>query len=412
MATWMVVASVMATSCGGDSFREPQDAVDGYSVQTKFQKWIITNLDGTEAFEGKTIINDDGNSFDGGRISFKKYVSASVNGFYKIGGLHYDREGYFLLSKELDKDNKLVQLGPFASVGMFYEDVTPAVRNEGEEIVYINRKGETAFKVNESTGLEVSSAYNFMGGLSVITINVQDIPLYGAVNTQGELVIPAKYITLDYIGSGLYYAIDYQQVVEKELNDCDVKILDNTGKEMFTFKKKDYYFIQSNGTTPFWFTFVDGYGILSNYSGHEWIIVDRKGKEVLKSDGSKLLDKENRAGKYVIFYDTENSKYGIMDVHGKEIAKATYSYIHLIDKDCFFGRKDGESKVYTYSGEVLFESDRAPLPFKEGYSVMLNQGWCEFINTHGEEVNLHKRYSDFSWYDYNLMTPVYFSNKK
>jgi len=116
----------MLTGCGGNnSYREPQDAIDGYAVQVRFDKWNLVDIDGKDAFGGKTITSDDGEKYDGSLLSFKSSVSASVNGFYKIGNYS---DGYTLLSKELDSDGKLVRLGPYRYVGMFYEDITPAVK--------------------------------------------------------------------------------------------------------------------------------------------------------------------------------------------------------------------------------------------------------------------------------------------
>lgn len=326
----------MLTGCGGNnSYREPQDAIDGYAVQVRFDKWEILRLDGEETFEDIMITDDDGEQFNGERLSFGGYVSASVNGFYRLGGDYSD--GYALLSKELDNDGKLVHLGPYRHVGMFYEDITPAVK-KGESIIYIDRKGETVFDLNERTGLDVRYAYNFMGGLSVIAIVAESgIPIYGAINTKGEVVLEPKYSKLEYFGSGLYYAIDGT----KEYSDnIDVDILDNTGRVMFSFKEKDYHISQSNGTNPFYFTFKDGYGVLRDYLGWNWVIVNREGKEMLKSDGTKRIEYHSdcRSNKYFAFEDKDGG-FGIMDIDGKVIVPAEYSSISWLDKDMFCGLK-------------------------------------------------------------------------
>ncbi len=37
----------MLTGCGGNnSYREPQDAIDGYAVQVRFDKWNLGDIDG------------------------------------------------------------------------------------------------------------------------------------------------------------------------------------------------------------------------------------------------------------------------------------------------------------------------------------------------------------------------------
>lgn len=399
----LALSCVMWASCGNNtSFREPQDFVDGYAVQSRLTKWEILKIDGKETFEDKMITTDGGEQFNGQQLSFKGEVSASVNGFYRLGNY---REGYSLLSNELDSDGKLIYLGPYEYVGMFYEDITPAVK-KGESIIYINRKGETVIDINKHTGLNVKYAYNFMGGLSVIAITTEDgIPIYGAINTKGEVVIEPKYYKLDYFGSGLYYAI----AIDNYKDNSDVDILDNTGRVMFSFKENDYYIRQDNGNTrPFYFTFKDGYGVLSDYSGYEWVIVNREGKELLKSDGTKGVAKYSdcRSNKYFMFGDKEGG-YGIMDIKGKVVIPAEYHSIAWLEKDMFCGSKDGKRVVSDYKGNVLFsQEDCGMIPFKDNYSCVFPQGLCEFINKKGETVNKKLRYSGFNYYDRTLLDPV------
>lgn len=401
----LTVICLTLTACSGNnSFREPQDAIDGYAVEVKFRKWELYDLNGKEAFEGKIITNDDGKQFDGRLISFPEYVSASVNGFFKI---NHSSEKY-LLSKELDSNGKLTLLGPYENVGMFYEDITPAVK-KGEGITYINRKGETVFDLNERTGLNAKYAYNFMGGLSVIGIATNEgLPLYGAINTKGEMVIELKYFTLDYFGCGLYYAIDTKNLQKEDKDEWEVEILDNTGKVMFTFKKKDYYINNGNGVgSPFSFTFKDGYGILSDYSSGKWVIVNREGKELLKSDGTKQLIKDCHADKYFAFQDRESKKVGIMNLNGKVIIPAQYRYIPWLDKEMFCGVKKN-LEVCNYKGKQLYSHRYDNLiPFKDNYSCVISQGSCEFINTKGETVNNTRLYSGFNYYDHDLLEGIY-----
>lgn len=403
---WFVISSLFFVSCNNSSsFREPQDAIDGYAIQERLEKWSIFNVDGKEAFEDKMIVDENGEEFNGERMSFKSRVSASVNGFYKLKGAKHD---LYLLSKELSSENKVVYLGPYKYVGMFYEDIAPSVK-EGEGIVYINRKGETVFDINECTGLNVRYAYNFMGGLSVIGISTETgVPLYGAINMKGEIVIEPTYLTLEYFGSGLYYAINSLKVQGNDDDEWDVDILDNTGKSMFTFKKKDYNIDNGNGSvSPFCFSFKDGYGVL-NGSSLKWIIVNREGKELLKSDGTKRLVQKCRSGKYFAFIDEGTRFYGIMDVNGKIIIPAEYQTMAWLDKEMFCGAKDKNSmEVCDYSGKILFSRDfNKILPFNGDYSCVISQGECEFINTKGETLRTSACYSGFIFYDNELLNPV------
>lgn len=396
----------MLTGCGGNnSYREPQDAIDGYAVQVRFDKWNLVDIDGKDAFGGKTITSDDGEKYDGSLLSFKSSVSASVNGFYKIGNYS---DGYTLLSKELDSDGKLVHLGPYRHVGMFYEDITPAVK-KGESIIYIDRKGETVFDLNERTGLDVRYAYNFMGGLSVIAIVAESgISIYGAINTKGEVVLEPKYSKLKYFGSGLYYAVDGT----KEYSDnMDVDILDNTGRVMFSFKEKDYVIDQSNGNYHFYFTFKDGYGVLRMRNSSDCIIVDREGKELLRTDGAKKPSKLSyyRSDEYFAFQD-EDRRWGIMDIDGKIVVPAEFLSIAWLDKDKFCGMKvGGDIVVCDYKGKQLFSRDGVIAPFVGDYSYCNSQGLIEFINSKGETLKAiyPERYSGYVYdYDNTLLDPV------
>lgn len=404
----VALSGLICISCSNDSsIKEPQECIDGYTIQSRLDKWIIVNPDGKEAFEGKMITTDDGDQIEGGRLSIRETVYASVNGFYKVGHRDWGRERS-LLSKELDSDGKLIYLGPYEHVGMFYEDVTPAAK-KGESIMYINRKGEPVIDINKSTGLDVYVAYNFMGGLSVIGITAENgIPLYGAINTKGEIVIEPKYVTLKYFGSGLYWGI----AADKYSENSDVDVLDNTGKEMFSFKEKDYYPIKyGNGNEgPISFTFKDGYGVLSDSSGKWDIVVDREGNELLKSDKHISKANEKRLGKHFVFEDYEIRRCGIMDdIKGNVVVPAEYRNILWLGKDMFLAEKDGEYSVYDYKGNVLF--DEFCIPFNDGYSCITEHTLIKFINKKGEMVNIQKRYGGFSFYDPTLLDPVW-SNAK
>ncbi|MGM9824325.1 MAG: hypothetical protein ACI30Q_08135 [Muribaculaceae bacterium] len=407
----LLAACAISTSCSGDSsYPEPQDAIDGYGVQIEFTKWRPYNLDGTETFAGQTVITDQGNERDAGEFYCKEYISPSVNGFFKTGSVD-GAKVRCLVSQKIGGDGKLVGLGDFEDVGLFYEDVVPSVK-VGEGIKYIDREGNVAFDINEKTGLNVKTAYNFMGGISVIGVdNGGDFLLKGAVNTKGEIVIEPRYFTLDYIGSGLYYAIDPQRVTNPE--NPEVEILDNTGKVRFTINKNDYYINIGNGRNgPYNFPFKDGYGLLSDYSGFNWVILDSNGKELLKSDGTKSVNHEF-SGKYFVFRDSETYFFGIMDIKGNIVIPAEEQRIIWLDKEmfCRLNERD-ESEVCDYKGKVLFTVDGPLSRFNHGYAFVPHQGRLDFINSKGETVNTTSLYyGAISYWDVELLDPI-FSRKE
>lgn len=390
------------SSCSGnsDKYSDPNTLVDGYGLRDMYKMWRSLDTDGSETFANKTIISENGEEIDGRSISTRKNFICSVGGFYKIDGM---KEKY-LVGKKLLSGNKLNMLGPYTSVGMFYDEVTPSSK-DGKTIQYIDKKGNVVFDLNEVTGLSVRGACNYLGGLSIINVcNENNAPLYGAVNLKGELVLTPDYLMLMYIGNGLWYAVDKRKNQQDNPNEWNVDIIDEVGNVRFSFASNKYNInFRPNILRQYNFIFIGEYGAFLNNGGKEWDIFDCKGNVVLSSTSCNKILTGEHYGKYFVFKNEDN-KEGIIDINGNIVAEAKYSDITYLRKDFFYGIIDKNTEVTHYDGNIVFSKEGKDLvPLCEGYSCYMKNFDVEFINHKGEVTNKYENVEEITYFDHEII---------
>lgn len=355
--------AVLTSACGsnGSKYHEPADSVEGFGVTLRDMKHLAVDETGKNIFAGKVVVNEYGEEINGDNVVFDEVVSCCVNGFYRLKA---DFE-YYLLSKELDKENKLKKCGPYRTVGMFYEDVTPACV-KGEGIGYINRDGEVVFWLDQVLGAKGQEAYNFMGGLSVVGVKVPDSPIlvYGAIDTKGNIVLPFEYQKLEYAGSHLWYAERLDKNADKAYADRIADIIDREGKSIYSFTAEDYEdgtFAYDNGNNgPHRFAFDGEYAILHGQWGDDFKIINRSG-EILAENipGIKI---SSHCGEYFAFYDKAKDLCGIMNAKGEVKIEPQYKSISLLGNKLFRGYNGEEYVIYDYSGDQKYRWGKS-LPY-------------------------------------------------
>ena len=305
-AIFLTAFTVLLNACSSNSYREPNECITGYGLQLDYNKWIAVNLTGDKLFADEMITNDDGEQFIGNRLSWQSQVSCCVNGFYRIG----NGRSYTIVANTLTNDGCLQQLGPYKKVGMFYEDITPATK-EGEGIGYINRNGDVVFWLDKVLGKKGSEAYNFMGGLSVVGTPITDdgIMIYGAIDTEGNIVLPFDYYKIEYAGSGLWYVENVAKNSNKKYNDWEADIIDRSGNVIISFPRAAYdkgTFSYDNGNHgPHQFAFSGDYGLLYALYDNNWKIIDRSGKILTENTPGITPTGKHRYGNFV-FKDEES----------------------------------------------------------------------------------------------------------
>lgn len=414
------VLTVLFSSCSeGRSYREPDECITGYGLQSDYNKWIATDLAGNQLFADKMITTDEGEQFGGDRLSWKSQVSCGVNGFFRTGGSY---SGYSLVADKLTDDGRLKTLGSYESVGMFYEDVTPAAK-KGEGIGYINRDGDVVFWLDKVLGKKGRHAYNFMGGLSVVGTPITDdgVLIYGAIDTEGNIVLPFDYFKLQYAGSGLWYAENAGKNSGKDYDDWEADIIDRNGKAIISFPRRAYHrgtFSDDNGNHgPHQFAFSGEYGLLYALYDSDWKIIDRSGKVLAENIPGISPTGEHRHDKF-IFKDDESRLYGIMNQNGEIEIEAQFSSIGLLDDQLFYARKDGEYSIYHYSGDCKYRwsNDHVPRIMHDDYLVETRQGATMFYPIddilNEKQIDTGRYGGEISHYDNLLLEPIWSQTKE
>lgn len=414
----LLFITALFSACSGDnSYKEPDKCIDGYGVEQAYDRWIPIEIEGKQLFEDKMLTDDKGEQFKGSRMHFKSIVDCCINGFYRIKNGH----NYILFGNTLTNDGKPNVLGPYDMVGMFYEDVTPAVK-EGEGIGYIDRNGDVVFWLDKVLGKKGKIAYNFMGGLSVVGTPVTNdgITIYGAIDTKGNTIIPFDYFKLEYAGSGLWYAENLTKNAEKDYDDWVADIIDRNGNVIISFPRKDFSmgtFMHDNGNHgPHQFAFSGDYSLLINYSGDNWKIIDREGNVLAENiDGIKPSG-EHYHGNF-IFKDKKNHKYGIMAPNGEIKIEAQFTKIIFLSDEVFCARKNKRYYIYDYSGEIKLEygdfGSSRPLAINKNYLLVQKIREIEIFpldDTSNKEII--NGGGMVTYYDQRLMDKIYSSTNE
>ena len=402
-----VIAVLMSACSSGNSYREPDDCITGYVVRDKYD--FVVNLMGNNPFADKMIVNEDGEEFSGSALRwFGADVSCCVNGFFRVRpeGSRYGSERY-LLSTTLKEGNRLHQLGPYQSVGLFYEDVTPAAK-KGEGIGYINRDGDVVFWLDKVLGQKGRTAENFMGGLSIVTAGADGDVKYGAIDVAGKLMLPLKYSYLEYAGSELWFS--------KEATKTEgIDIIDKKGNIVMTIPD-DYPFYDEPdfkmlGREMRQFAFSGDYGLLW-CSDTVWKIVDRSGKTMSENvSGIELKQNTLHNNDNFVFYDPEggpdkDGAYGIMNHKGDIKVPAQFLLIEWLSDDMFCAmtfesEEDSSIKhkggLFDYDGDLICYTEHAPFPIRNNYLCERADGKGKFY-AFGDESNaniISAKYIDY-----------------
>lgn len=385
----LAVSALLAASCSGSSNAgmEPADAIDGYSIDMlpgrSSVKNGLYNLDGTPIWDGKKVRMPGGETVDGSSIFLRARTSSSVGGFFRVKYASYS----YLIDKELNSDGGITVLGPFEQVGMFYDELVPAIMKNHDGVGYVDKAGNVEFWLDEALGVKGVSAESFLGGLSIVSSYIEGSRLYGAVDTKGRLALPLKYRSLKYVGSGLWAAEETGK--NDSADGCTTDIINDKGEAVFSFPNGEYDIpdLKNFGTS----VFHNGYGILAGKRNDDFKIVNNKGRILYEYSKDKDGYGTRVAVPY-LHYDkyfacqSSSGRFTIINAKGKE--QGLYRDIHWMSKDfvCYSSKSDGRntSRIAEY-GEIL-----SAMTFEGSYYNPVMQGGYIFW-TGGGTVSFYDR---------------------
>lgn len=219
-------------------------------------------------------------------------------------------------------DEKPKQVGDVAWKGVcdFTESVTPAVE-KGKPIALIDRDGKVVKEMNAVGGKTVLKMRRFEGGRSVFQTTEK---YYGMVDTDGEVVVEAKYISLSNISDGKAIGVDkkYEKAYNAgEREKLKYTVLDRNGKEL----------CQLNGTkiVETGYGYTDGLLVAGEKRDDKvcYGLLDDKGEWALKPS-SKIEGILQVRGKQFVF--SRDNKYGVMNLEGETLIRAKYDALYFV----------------------------------------------------------------------------------
>lgn len=188
-------------------------------------------------------------------------------------------------------------------------------------------------------------------GEGMVGVKVGD--KYGYANTEGELVIEAKY---DYISSF------YEGFAEVGIDNLS-GIIDKTGREIIPLR---YHYIMRSQ---------DGYFIPVDQES-TMAVFNRKGEQVLPAEYTMIGEYEEESSvEFKLFIKgitiaLKNEYWGVIDEQGKEILPFEYERLSLLDNGWLIAVKDGKEGVIDHQGKVIIPFEYESLSYAEGVFMM------------------------------------------
>lgn len=280
-------------------------------------------------------------------------------------------------------DKKPRQIGKaYLMAAQFKADVTPVVE-PGGPIVFIDREGNVKFNFGKLDGVTVIAVNNFSEGLAIFKLSNG---LYGAIDTGGKVVIPARYSSLKDCGDGKLIGMEskYKKQFMADSLRVRIDVIDKKGEKCFDFPHSEYIGMASR--------FKDGslaVGTQSEDGEMRWGVIDAKNEWILPPS-EKMREITDIVKDKVLFSD--GSMYGLMNLKGELLIRAKYAALSFADNDrLLWASNDGSNYflIDTEDRKVGSEEYEEANPF-HGNATCPVKAWENnwiFIDRNGKPIN-------------------------
>ncbi len=362
----MLGVALLLTSCGSDCLDEQYEKVQYLPFQTEEDGgWGLISTDGKVLFEDE----------------FKNRPTMVANDRFAVKNSDGEWEIYTAEEKP-----KQVGDDSYTQLGMFWENVTPAVK-KGKAICLINIDGEVVKELDKLGGKTVKGIYNFHEGLAIFQTEED---LYGAIDTDGEVVIEPKYAKLNTCNDGKLIAIEKKfkdEVSNYDYDKIDRVVLNKNGENILTLKGSKFTYT-GNG-------FYDGKLIVSKKKGDETEvgIIDEEGEWVFQPKKKVKGIGEIYNNKFT-FYDGD--KWGLMNTDGEILIRAKYDQLFFVSKDILAAKDDNKERdercrLMDLKGENIGNERFSEIDcafFGSGYFLAETDKEIQFVDKDGEILDL------------------------
>ena len=278
--------------------------------------------------------------------------------------------------------------GEYLYASLFYEDVTPVVA-KGQRIQFIDRNGNVKTTLEKIGGKAVSMCTSFVDGVAMVRVDGK----WGAVDTDGKVVIEPKYTQMFSNSEGYFIAIDQKYEGESDLEKVAYTIINSSGKVVADIKGSKFKEVKQVRTS-----YRSSDCIIDEALCVSADVDDSRPYGLLGFDGewrlkptSKVKSITQKFGQNLVFFDGDG--YGLMDISGEEKVRPKYNLMFLLDEDVFAANsKSGEAfSLYNLEGEKIGKDEYLEMsPFYDGKHCFARVGKHDvvLINKNGEEQKL------------------------
>lgn len=361
----LAAALLLLASCSGDSV--PEREVEYIPFQeSKDGNW------GMISPSGEVLFSEE----------FQNRPTVAINGRFMVKNADGLWEIY-----TTDKKPKKIG-GEYLYASLFYEDVTPVVA-KGQRIQFIDRNGNVKTTLEKIGGKAVSMCTSFVDGVAMVRVDGK----WGAVDTDGKVVIEPKYTQMFSNSEGYFIAIDQKYEGESDSEKMTYTILNSSGKVVADIKGSKFKEVKQVRTS-----YRSSDCIIDEALCVSADVDDSRPYGLLGFDGewrlkptSKVKSITQKFGQNLVFFDGDG--YGLMDISGEEKVRPKYDLMFLLDEDVFAANsKSGEAfSLYNLEGEKIGKDEYLEMsPFYDGKHCFARVGKHDvvLINKNGEEQKL------------------------
>ena len=368
----------LLTSCGGGSNQKgltadyipfKMDKEDNWGLMDKNFKPLFS-----DEFEGK--------------------ISPAYDGVFSV-----QTEDRYALYKAEEKPSLIAGCDDLLYAGIMSEGVIPIVK-ENSRITYVDKSGKEKFTLMPHNGKEIIEVMpSFTYGKAVIKTEDNK---QGVINSSGKVIVEPKYDAVE-IRDGFMLAMNYEKTEENK-EQTNIILLDNSGKEVKTFKDRKIRDINVS--------FIDGTFVLYSHNdeGEKTLyLMDKAGKE-LKKYSTKKSEPIMIFDDYYTYYD--DGKHGIRNRDNDEIIiRAKYDVLFPVEDNLFLASRNDKLSLINLKDEVIKsfgDEYEQMLPLNLNISTLglmfpnwdyliaeVDNNLVTFLNFKGEKISNNEYIVDF-----------------
>ncbi len=314
ITVFAVLAAIM-TAC---SESKSSNSLDYIAVKTsKDAKWGFIGPDGKMLYEEE----------------FEKTPSPVINGFFTVE----ENDGISVYKADAKKPELVPGCEDLVDAGYMIDGVIP-VTHKNERIKLVDASGKEKLTFMPVDGKEIIGVNRTIidGTLCFMTADNK----CGLINTDGKVLVPAKYDLLTYAGEGMVFVGTLTTPDSLGMTKVEYSLLNKDGKEITKFKDRMNLHSQ----------FIDGKALVMKSDENIPGYIDKKG------NFSKLPAKVHGFGEFFngkeFAFITEDNKTGLMNLEGEILIRPKYESLGLYSEDKFYV-KDGDKKwsILSKTGE-------------------------------------------------------------